>query len=373
MVSSVDQPMVWLPETRFPRRRGFTLVELLVVIAIIALLIALLVPAVGGAREAARRIQCANNIKQVALALHSYQSAAGTLPGSVMNLNRHLLDNSMRYTLASIAAGNPQSPAGTAMDTWNAMILPHLELQNVFDAGDVSRRQVDTPANRMLGDTVLSSLICPSDPKASSPIFDNRCNTYYGPVVPNGGTRGHGQWYSGCQGPTTLAGRNTCNLCPTNPTWNSSASPSRSNPCCNTDPGAPYGGYAPGLFTGTAIPVSLDACTDGTSNTILLGETLPGDSSHNGIYRGSWTGMPNTPVNSFALPSEIRPDVMGCPSTQTYDWRVNGIKSRHPGGAMIAMGDGSVQYISEMMSFPVLWALGSRSSGNIDVAQPTLE
>lgn len=355
-------------------RGAFTLVELLVVIAIIALLVALLLPAVSGARESARRIQCSNNIKQVALARQAYQSANGKLPGSVMNRNRHLLDATLRFTLTSIAAGAPSPSPGTTPDTWNAMILPYLELGNVYDSIDFSIRLRDSPSNAAIGDMVISRLICPSDQMASSPIFNNRCSTYSGPPA-SGGCRGHGQWYSASLGPAPLPGRTTCNLCPTAPAYAplSSSNPSRTNPCCNTDTGSPYGGYAPGFFTGTAMPLSLADCPDGTSYTMLLGETLPGDSSHNGIYRMGWTGVTNAPVNTFALPSEIMPDLTGCPSTQAYDWRVNSIKSRHPGGATIAMGDGSVQYISETMSFPVLWAMGSRGLGSIDVARDVPE
>jgi prepilin-type N-terminal cleavage/methylation domain-containing protein/prepilin-type processing-associated H-X9-DG protein len=348
-------------------RLAFTLVELLVVIAIIAILVAILVPGVQGAREAARRMQCSSNIKQVAMGLHGYQSANGKLPGSIMNRNRKLLDDTLRYTLASIASGSPSAPSGTTPDTWNPMIFPFIELGNLYDSIDFSIRLVDSAANTTLGDTVLSRLICPSDQLASSPIFNNRCSIYSGNPA-TGGCRGHGQWYAASLGPAPLPGRNTCNVCPTNAAWGSSATPSRTNPCCNTDPGSPYGGYSPGFFTGTAAGISLSDCQDGTSYTMLLGETLPGDSSHNGIYRLTWGGMANAPVNTFALPSEIMPDLTACPSTKPYDWRVNSIKSRHQGGAMIAMGDGAVQFISETMSFPILWAMGSRGLGSIDVA-----
>lgn len=152
------------------RRLAFTLVELLVVIAIIALLVALLVPGVQGAREAARRIQCANNIKQVALALQSYHSARDTLPATMCN-----------------AQPNATGWGSGGTDTWNAMIFPMLELQGLYDSLDLTRRLLDTANNRAAADVVMPTLICPSDPYGSKPVFDNRCNNFMATW-----TRGHG-------------------------------------------------------------------------------------------------------------------------------------------------------------------------------------
>ncbi|GIW85892.1 MAG: prepilin-type N-terminal cleavage/methylation domain-containing protein [Isosphaeraceae bacterium] len=117
------------------RRRGFTLIELLVVIAIIGVLIALLLPAVQSAREAARRAQCTNNLKQIALAMHNYLESRGALP-----------------------AGQYLSTGFSAL----AMALPQLEQQPLFNAMNASF-STDAPENRTVCVTVVSSFLCPSD------------------------------------------------------------------------------------------------------------------------------------------------------------------------------------------------------------------
>ncbi len=332
-------------------RIAFTLVELLVVIAILATLLAILVPAVGGARESARRIQCANNIKQVALALQSYDSSHGTLPATMCN-----------------AQPNATGWGSGGTDTWNAMIFPMLELQGLFDSLDLTRRLPDTPANRAAAEVVMPTLICPSDPYGSKPIFDNRCNNFMGLW-----TRGHGQWYAPSMGPTPCRGN--CPHCPTNATWGTSPSPSRNNPCCNRDPAV--FGYTPGFFSTQPVKYSFNDCSDGLSNTILLCETLPRETTHNGVFsKNPMTVSTMIPINTFALPSEFPPDVYGCTINAIpalADNRVNGMKSRHPGGATTALADGSVHFLSEMISMPILWALGTRKLGTIDVVQPSLE
>jgi len=132
-----------------PPRRGFTLIELLVVIAIIAVLIALLLPAVQSAREAARRMQCRNNLSQLALALHNYHAAHRVLPpGSV----------------------NETGPVtvGTATDNhfgWIAQILPELDEINIWKQIDFSKTSYQQASAFLLSPTVLH---CPSRPGGSS-------------------------------------------------------------------------------------------------------------------------------------------------------------------------------------------------------------
>ena len=149
-------------------RRGFTLIELLVVIAIIGVLIALLLPAVQAAREAARRIQCTNNLKQIGIALHSYHDSLGAMPmGQVPTTNFSAL----------------------------GQVLPYMEQGNSFSAANFSLAQ-DDPSNDTVRMTQLSMFLCPSD-------FENRlpargaatnyhankggCVVWHQPTGPNAG------------------------------------------------------------------------------------------------------------------------------------------------------------------------------------------
>jgi len=119
---------------RWRSDRGFTLVELLVVIAIIGILVALLLPAVQSAREAARRLECKNNLKQIGLALHSYHAAHGTFP----------------YGSGDCCSpSNPKSWGGV----WTTMILPQLEQQNLHDKIDFDKHTKDLPQDVL--DTVV--------------------------------------------------------------------------------------------------------------------------------------------------------------------------------------------------------------------------
>src|SRR5215831_11091079 len=127
-----------------PTRRGFTLIELLVVIAIIAVLMALLLPAVQAAREAARRIQCVNNLKQMGIALHSYHEANNTFPMGYVSWNNANME------LTSPGWG------------WAALLLSQLEQSSLYNAGNVNRA-IEHVANATVRTTKLNVYICPSD------------------------------------------------------------------------------------------------------------------------------------------------------------------------------------------------------------------
>ena len=147
-------------------RRGFTLVELLVVIAIIGILIALLLPAVQAAREAARRSQCVNNIKQIGLALHNYHDAFKSFPP--------------RAVFGAGCVGPPQSPYH---HTWLTAILPYMEQGPLYDSTDMGAPAWGQP----IVSTLVETLLCPSDYTALSDTTQTNGNiawtNYAGPTA----------------------------------------------------------------------------------------------------------------------------------------------------------------------------------------------
>src|SRR4051812_46558261 len=146
-------------------RRGFTLVELLVVIAIIGILVALLLPAVQAAREAGRRTQCANRLKQIGIALHNYHDTFNTFPPGVLALT------------------TSNDPAGNHGWGWGAMLLPFLEQAPLHDQINFEQ-DTTTPANLALINQTLSAFQCPSD--SGQPTSETVVLTHTAKLVPYG-------------------------------------------------------------------------------------------------------------------------------------------------------------------------------------------
>jgi prepilin-type N-terminal cleavage/methylation domain-containing protein/prepilin-type processing-associated H-X9-DG protein len=308
--------------------RGFTLVELLVVITIIGILIAMLLPAVQAAREAARRMQCSNNLKQIGLALHNYHSAKETLP---------------------FATTYPKTFSGT----WAAFILPQLEQQAVFDLFDF-RKPIYDPVNQQAITTVISAYICPSDPQSSQPILTNR-----GDAGATNPASSLGLWYPASLGPTHP---DKCEFC-------SDPTPGPNNYCCQ---GCSFGsegkgsnwwtssctttspGNAAGMFGRYPIGYNFSEVRDGLSNTLMAGETLPGQYIWNGVY------CTNFPVSSTEIPLNTLESDEGQPQNW---WRVSGYKSMHPGGANFLLGDGSVCFLASAIDYRLYNNLGTRAGG----------
>lgn len=305
-------------------RAGFTLVELLIVIAIIGILIALLLPAVGSVREAARRTQCRNNVKQIALAYHSYHESRGRLPAMC------------GYTSDPLVF-----PASVA-------ILPHIEQQGLYDLFDFDQA-INHANNQAAVTTPVATFICPSDPQGSSPILDDRTQTDKNPV------QSHGLWYAPSMGPLhdRYPGGAGCVYCDAGD----------DSYCCQGENFGSGSGDFPAMFRRWAGGVSFATVRDGLSNTIMLGETLPAHSVFNGAYMQNFPGCAtHIPLNNMISDDGI--DSAG--TSGVANWQhTTGFKSIHPGGAHFAMGDGSVHFISETIDYKLFNELGTKAGGEI--------
>ena len=282
-------------------RHGFTLIELLVVLAVIALLVGLLLPAVQAAREAARRMQCANNLKQIALATLNYESVWATLPRSAF-LQR-VSAGSGYYD----SAGHPYISGGVFV-----LLCPYLDQRPLYDAMNFDLH-VWTAINATVSATGISTLWCPSDSGVSDPQ-----------TVPDGSFYDPGpftMYY------TSYAGNFG--------TWHMGWTPQ-------------YNDRLNGLFNADGAVCS-QSVTDGWSNTFAFGEharaTLtPADQLCWHWWASGYLGDTNFitlyPMNPRRTMADI-PDFLGIP---TYALAAS---SLHPGGCNFAFLDGSVRFLKD--------------------------
>ena len=350
--------------------RGFTLIELLVVIAIIAVLIGLLLPAVQAAREAARRAQCVNNLKQIGLAVHNYESTNACFPPSAL--------------FPSPLDSWGWAPAG------HLAILQYIEqgiMFNAYNAGAVhpnASGSVLYNMNTTVFNVQLGSLLCPSDSKMVRVSVSSYVGNASG-VFALGG-------YSG-------------SFVPSRASWPDNANPS---PGATTAPGA----------------LAIAAISDGTSNTALFSEKLTAHSSPTSVRAGDpnpnnsrrvWfrleapqgrtatsqtvdavrtmlgqcrglapttaaTGNASETSGWFrAYPAYANYTVYmhtGTPNSRNCGnnfiatwgqdmWGTSNASSLHPGGVNLCMSDGSVRFIKDTVNQVSWWALGTRAGGEV--------
>jgi prepilin-type N-terminal cleavage/methylation domain-containing protein/prepilin-type processing-associated H-X9-DG protein len=313
--------------------RAFTLVELLVVIAIIGLLVALLLPAVQAAREAARRMQCANNMKQIGLAMHLYHDAKKTLP---------------------FACGYSNEVSGhlTNAGTWAAFILPQLEQQNVYNLFDFNR-PLTHANNRTAVSTIINTYICPSDPAGSSPLVGGRVQAASPQFFNPPGSLG--LWYPVSMGPTRDGAMvtNSCIYC------SCGNAPSATCYCCKntTDYGSGKRGDFVGLFGRYPRGIGFAEVRDGLSKTLMAGEALPAQCSFHGAYHQ------NFPMAGTQIPINTFTDNSTTPLTKWWD--ACGFKSMHPGGINTLLADGSVRFTSDSVNYQVFNEIGTRDGAEI--------
>lgn len=347
---------------------GFTLIELLVSVSIIAILIALLLPAIQAAREAARRASCANNLKQIGLALNVYHQAVGSFPlGSSKN---------------PMANANDYKPWGG----WsaNALMLPYLDQSPLYNAANFSWAadgQTSNPvslsflSNSTVRNTVLAGFLCPSDPGAGALRNNNYCASF---------------------GTTTTV---------------------------MTDNPDPFGGKhnptgSSGLFA-LWVSYQMGQCSDGLSQTIAYSESLVGRPGAGGGYRGNVvTGLADiTPsfqmADALQNPPAILAGLESCLQASLHGGTVNddkghfwshgatnytmfnavqtpndakypiggcrigynccnpdlaysaGASSQHPGGVNVLFADGHARFVTDGIDRLVWWRLSTRSGGEV--------
>jgi prepilin-type N-terminal cleavage/methylation domain-containing protein/prepilin-type processing-associated H-X9-DG protein len=299
-----------------PRRPGFTLIELLVVIAIIAVLIGLLLPAVQKVREAANRTSCGNNLKQLALAMHNYESTYKLFP--------------------PIQITSPYTG-------WATLVLPYIEQDNVARVYDRTKDYYDL-ANQQAVNVRVAIHVCPSTPgvRTAGPIgdatFTNR-------------TAQMGDYFT-----------------------------IRSFVDDDFDPPEIDGAFGTPDDFNNGRPSKLAGITDGLSNTMMLYESAGMPATYKGRtvvdcsasfnpsncnrnWWGPWASFHNNRIYTWTFDGRIRggpgaPCVINCTNDLGY-----GIYSFHPGGANMALCDGSVRFLNQGTPKATVRALVSRQGG----------
>ncbi len=292
------------------RRTGFTLIELLVVIAIIAILVSLLLPAVQQAREAARRTQCRNNLKQMGLAVHNYHDVHNRLPM-----------NDPNGTLTSVSTFT--------------IILPHIDQANAFQLYDFTKSN-SALANAAVVGQSIPTYLCPSAP-IRRPVPISGCDFTPGVSV----ARAAGTYAA------------------------SSGSGDPWGPTPTATPPVPANNGA--ITNGKSGAISFRDLTDGLSNTLVIGESswsLPDYLFTSGPCAGQqrwgfthWASPYPTATHHTTL-GTFNPKIGGSAAISNF-------RSEHVGGVQFVFGDGAVRFLTENIDKLLLDGLATRAGGEL--------